>query len=128
MTWHEHETAGSTGRSLASVIRGWLGYHAVPDSYGRLDEFVTEVTKLWLHQHRYLPVTSWTAKEVVEEACLWNMVDSIPVSQVQRILRNVQLQPHENKIWRFTTEKNQELLQQQAAEANGVAQDDSRDF
>jgi RNA-directed DNA polymerase len=47
-----HDSVGQTGRWLASVIRGWLGYHAVPDNFSRLDEFVTEVTKLWLHQLR----------------------------------------------------------------------------
>ena len=47
-----HERVGETGRWLASVIRGWLGYHAIPDNYTRLDQFVTEVTKLWLHQLR----------------------------------------------------------------------------
>jgi RNA-directed DNA polymerase len=47
-----HYRVGQTGRWLASVIRGWMGYHAVPDNFSRLDEFVTEVTKLWLHQLR----------------------------------------------------------------------------
>lgn len=47
-----HDRVGDTGRWLASVIRGWLGYHAVPDNYSRLDQFITEVTKLWLHQLR----------------------------------------------------------------------------
>ena len=47
-----HNRVGQTGRWLASVIRGWMGYHAVPDNFSRLDEFVTEVTKLWLHQLR----------------------------------------------------------------------------
>jgi group II intron reverse transcriptase/maturase len=43
-----HDSVGTTGRWLASVIRGWLQYHAVPDNMRRLDQFVTEVTKLWL--------------------------------------------------------------------------------
>jgi group II intron reverse transcriptase/maturase len=47
-----HDPVGQTGRWLASVIRGWLGYHAVPDNMRRLDEFVVAVTKLWLHQLR----------------------------------------------------------------------------
>ena len=47
-----HDRVGATGRWLASVLRGWLGCHAVPDNYTRLDQFVTEVTKLWLHQLR----------------------------------------------------------------------------
>ena len=41
-------------------------------------------------------------------------MDSISVSQVQRILDDVQLQPHKNKGWCFTTEKDQELFQKQA--------------
>lgn len=47
-----HDPVGKTGRWLASVIRGWLQYHAVPDNMRRLDQFVTEVTKLWLRQLR----------------------------------------------------------------------------
>jgi RNA-directed DNA polymerase len=47
-----HDSVGKTGRWLASVIRGWLQYHAVPDNMRRLDQFVVEVTKLWLHQLR----------------------------------------------------------------------------
>ena len=47
-----HESVGMTGRWLASVIRGWLQYHAVPDNMRRLGQFVTEVTKLWLRQLR----------------------------------------------------------------------------
>ena len=45
-----HDRVGATGRWLASVLRGWLGCHAVPDNYTRLDQFVTEVTKLWLQR------------------------------------------------------------------------------
>jgi len=45
-----HDPVGKTGRWLASVIRGWLQYHAVPDNMRRLDQFVTEVPKLWLRQ------------------------------------------------------------------------------
>ncbi len=47
-----HDSVGTTGRWLASVIRGWLQYHAVPDTMRRLDQFVAEVTKLWLRQLR----------------------------------------------------------------------------
>jgi group II intron reverse transcriptase/maturase len=47
-----HDSVGTTGRWLASVIRGWLQYHAVPDNMRRLDQFVDEVSKLWLRQLR----------------------------------------------------------------------------
>ena len=60
------------------------------------------------------PVTSWTVKEIVDEAVIRKIVESISASQVQRFLRDVQLQPHRNKGWCFTTEKDQELFQKQA--------------
>ena len=47
-----HDSVGTTGRWLASVLRGWLQYHAVPDNMRRLKQFVQEVTKLWRHQLR----------------------------------------------------------------------------
>lgn len=60
------------------------------------------------------PVTSWTAKEIADEAKLRNIVVSISTSQVQRFLNRVQMRPHKHKGWCFTTEKDQELFQQQA--------------
>jgi group II intron reverse transcriptase/maturase len=47
-----HDPVGKTGRWLKSVIRGWLQYHAIPDNMRRLEQFVSEVTKLWLRQLR----------------------------------------------------------------------------
>jgi len=47
-----HDSLGETGRWLGSVVRGWLNYHAVPDNMRRLDQFVTEISKLWLRQLR----------------------------------------------------------------------------
>lgn len=47
-----HDSLGATGRWLASVVRGWLGYYAVPGNFRCLDQFITAVTKLWLRQIR----------------------------------------------------------------------------
>ena len=44
----KHRPLGETGRWLRQVVRGWLGYHAVPDNSQSLCRFVDEVTKLWL--------------------------------------------------------------------------------
>jgi transposase len=60
------------------------------------------------------PVTSWTVSEIVDEAISRNVVGSISVAQVRRYLHGVQLRPHKNKGWCFTTEKDQELFQKQA--------------
>ena len=47
-----HRPRGETARWLASVVRGWLNYHAVPGNSRRLKQFVVEVHKLWLHALR----------------------------------------------------------------------------
>ena len=44
----KHWTIGSVGRWLARVMRGWLGYHAIPGNMVRLQQFRDELTKLWL--------------------------------------------------------------------------------
>ena len=43
-----HRPLGETARWLASVVRGWLNYHAVPGNSFRLCQFRDEVSKLWL--------------------------------------------------------------------------------
>lgn len=47
---HRHDPPGRTGRWLASVMRGWQGYHGVPDNFERLEQFKTAITKLWRRQ------------------------------------------------------------------------------
>lgn len=47
-----HDPVGKTGRWLASVIRGWQGYHAVPHNFRRLDQFHSAIARLWLRQLR----------------------------------------------------------------------------
>jgi hypothetical protein len=42
-----HEWTASQGAWLASVIRGWLNYHAVPTNRRRLDQFRLAVRQLW---------------------------------------------------------------------------------
>ena len=62
------------------------------------------------------PVTSWTVDEIADESVQRTIVPSISTSQVQRFLNDAQLQPHKNKGWCFTTEKDQELFQRQVNE------------
>lgn len=42
-----HEPIPVIGRWLASVVRGYLNYYAVPGNLKRLDGFVTEVKRAW---------------------------------------------------------------------------------
>jgi transposase len=58
------------------------------------------------------PVTSWTGKELADE-CQKRQVASISASHVNRILREVDLQPHLSQYWCNTTETDPELFQQQ---------------
>lgn len=42
-----HERVEQTGPWLRSVVRGWLNYYAVPGTSQVLNQFVTEVDRLW---------------------------------------------------------------------------------
>lgn len=59
------------------------------------------------------PITHWTGKELAEEAITRGIVDSISPSQVNRYLRETELQPHKSRYWLNTTEKDPELFQAQ---------------
>jgi hypothetical protein len=43
-----HHPPGETGRWLRKVVQGWLNYHAIPGNFRCLEQFATEVKKLWL--------------------------------------------------------------------------------
>ncbi len=47
-----HDPMSETGCWLQSVVRGWLNYHAVPSNSRRINRFVGEVTRHWLHALR----------------------------------------------------------------------------
>jgi group II intron reverse transcriptase/maturase len=49
---HRHQPIGETGRWLASVVRGWQGYHGVPLNFIRLKQFRAAISRLWLAQLR----------------------------------------------------------------------------
>ena len=87
--------SGSPGTFTAEQIVGLIGIACEPpENSGR-------------------PVTSWTGKELAEESQKRGLVDSISSSHVNRILREVDLQPHKSQYWCNTTEKDPELFQQQ---------------
>jgi RNA-directed DNA polymerase len=46
-----HRAIPTQGRWLASVVRGYFAYHAIPTNIARLGEFRTQVVRLW---HRAL--------------------------------------------------------------------------
>jgi len=47
-----HSKVSEVGSWLRSVVRGWLNYHAVPGNINCLDEFCTQVERLWLRMLR----------------------------------------------------------------------------
>jgi len=59
------------------------------------------------------PLTHWTGKELAEAAIARGLVDSISPSQVNRYLRQAELQPHKSRYWLNTTEKDPEVFQAQ---------------
>jgi transposase len=69
------------------------------------------------------PITHWTGKELAEEASARGIVDSISPAQVNRYLREAELQPHKSRYWLNTTEKDPELFQTQVAVVCGCYRD-----
>lgn len=59
------------------------------------------------------PVTSWTGRELSAEAAKRGLVASISASHVNRILREMDLKPHQSRYWCNTTEKDPEQFQRQ---------------
>ncbi len=60
-----------------------------------------------------LPITHWTGAELAAEASKRGIVESISVSQVNRLLREAQLQPHRSRYWLNTTAKDPQLFDAQ---------------
>jgi hypothetical protein len=47
-----HHSIADQGRWLGSVVQGWLNYHAIPGNRVRLDQFCTQVARMWLRSLR----------------------------------------------------------------------------
>jgi len=44
-----HQPVAAVGAWLRSVVRGWMNYHAVPGNSRSLDQFRTQLARLWRH-------------------------------------------------------------------------------
>ncbi len=87
--------SGAPGEFSAAQIVGLIGIACEPpENSGR-------------------PVTTWTGSELADECRKRNLIDSISASHVNRILREVDLKPHQSCYWCNTTEKDPELFQSQ---------------
>jgi transposase len=60
-----------------------------------------------------LPITHWTGQELADEVVKRGIVEGISASQINRYLREAELQPHKSRYWLNTTEKDPELFQAQ---------------
>ena len=49
LTRRMHGAVVEVGQWLRSVVQGWFNYHAVPGNHHCLDQFRTQVARLWLH-------------------------------------------------------------------------------
>lgn len=70
-----------------------------------------------------LPITHWTGAELATEAVKRGIVESISTSQVNRLLREAELQPHRSRYWLNTTEKDPVLFQAQVQTVCACYQD-----
>jgi group II intron reverse transcriptase/maturase len=74
-----HSKVSEVGSWLRSVVRGWLNYHAVPGNINCLDEFCTQVERLWLRilRRRSEKGRAWTWTRFHRLAQRW-----IPKAQI----------------------------------------------
>jgi RNA-directed DNA polymerase len=79
LKYHMHSKVKEVGSWLQSVVRGWLNYHAVPGNINCLDEFCTQVERLWLRilRRRSQKGRSWSWKRFQRLARRW-----IPKAQI----------------------------------------------
>lgn len=61
-----HNPVVEVGRWLRSVVRGWFNYHAVPGNINCLDEFHTQVQRLWrrILRRRSQKGRNWTWERI----------------------------------------------------------------
>lgn len=59
------------------------------------------------------PIETWSSRDLKDEVQKRGIVESISVSRVSHFLRVAELQPHRNKYWCFTTEKDSDLFESQ---------------
>lgn len=62
------------------------------------------------------PIDTWTGRELADEMQKRSTVDSISASRVNELLRRMDLKPHRQKYWCFTTEKDCQLFDRQVKE------------
>jgi len=62
------------------------------------------------------PISHWTGEELRDEVITRKLVENISSSQVNRYLRDAQLQPHRKKMWINTKEKDPEEFQRKVEE------------
>lgn len=72
------------------------------------------------------PITHWTGVELAAEAIQRGIVAAISPSQVNRYLREAELQPHKRRYWLNTTEKDPELFAAQVQMVCACYQDASQ--
>jgi transposase len=105
-----------TAAALRKAIEAVLADESRPGSPGK---FTAEQLALILAvaceppEKSGRPITHWTGQELADEVVKRGVVEAISASQINRYLREVELQPHRSRYWLNTTEKDPEVFQEQ---------------
>ena len=83
-----HEQPVTTGTWLGQVLRGWLGYYAVPTSYPALRRFARVLKRLWLRALRRRSQRDRFSWERLDALCgrLWPRVSILHPWPAQRTI------------------------------------------
>src|SRR3954469_18043378 len=112
--------------ALRKAIEDLLGDEPRPGCPGKFTaEQLTQLIALACEppEQSGRPITHWTGKELAEEAVARGIVDSISPTQVNRYLREAELQPHKSRYWLNTTEKDPAVFQAQVEVVCGCYHD-----
>jgi transposase len=105
-----------TAAALRKAIEAVLADESRPGSPGK---FTAEQLALILAvaceppEKSGRPITHWTGQELADEVVKRGVVEAVSASQINRYLREVELQPHRSRYWLNTTEKDPEVFQEQ---------------
>ena len=107
---------GSEPRRLREAIKELLADAPRPGSPGKLTAAQVAGIVALACEHPQLsgrPITRWTHRELHAEILRRKLAPAISLSHVGRLLRQAAVQPHRNKLWLNTTEKDPAKFQRE---------------
>ena len=95
LTTRMHDAIAEVGGWLRSVVRGWYNYHAIPGNINCLDEFRTQIQRLWrrILRRRSQKGRVWTWTRIQRLTQRW-----LPSAQILHPYPDERFDRHQPKV------------------------------